>query len=68
MINRIRPRAQTIIEYIILLAIVVGAVGAMKMYLLRSVKAQFKVMQERISDPDAYSERSVDTEREEEGM
>ena len=45
-------RSQSLIEYIILLIIVVSAVAAMKMYLLRSVKAQFKIMQEQITDPE----------------
>lgn len=43
--------AQSILEYVVLIAIVVTAIGGMKMYLLRSVKAQFKVMQDRVGDP-----------------
>lgn len=44
--------AQSIVEYVVLIAIVVMAVGGMKMYMLRSVKAQFKVMQDRLTGSD----------------
>lgn len=48
----IKKNAQSIMEYVILLVIVALAVGGMKMYMLRSVKAQFKVMQDQLSDKD----------------
>jgi hypothetical protein len=41
------------LEYVILISIVVAAIGGMKLYLLRSVKAQFKIMQDKVSNPDA---------------
>ena len=50
-------KAQSILEYVILIIIVVSAIGAMRMYLLRSVKAQFKVVQESVSDE--YSKTNV---------
>jgi len=48
---------QSIIEYAVLLMIVAMAVGGMKMYLTRSVKAQFKVMQDQVSG--AYDENDT---------
>mgnify|MGYP000864041660 CR=1 FL=1 len=42
-------KGQSIVEYGILFVIVALAVGGMKMYLLRSVKAQFKVLQDQAS-------------------
>lgn len=44
-----KKTAQSILEYSVLLVIVALAVGGMKMYLTRSVKAQFKVMQDQAS-------------------
>lgn len=41
--------AQSIIEYSVLFVIVALAVGGMRMYLMRSVKAQFKVLQDQAS-------------------
>lgn len=42
-------KAQSIIEYGVLFVIVALAVGGMKMYLTRAVKAQFRVMQDQAS-------------------
>lgn len=44
-----KVKAQSIIEYSVLFVIVALAVGGMKMYLTRSVKAQFKVLQDQAS-------------------
>lgn len=52
-----KQKSQSILEYIILIVIVVSAIGAMKMYLLRSVKAQFKTMQDAVSNE--YSRENV---------
>lgn len=53
-----KKSAQSILEYIILLAIVALALGGMKMYLLRSVKAQFKVVQDQLSDK--YKDKDIE--------
>jgi Flp pilus assembly pilin Flp len=42
--------AQSIIEYVVLLAIIALAIGGMRMYVLRAVKAKFQVLQEQIAD------------------
>jgi uncharacterized protein (UPF0333 family) len=52
-----RSRSQSILEYIILLSVVVLAVGAMKLYLTRSVKAQFKVIQDQLNDQYKYKDK-----------
>ena len=52
-----RHRGQSIIEYVILLAIVAMAVAGMRMYMLRAVKAKFKVMQDELSG--TYKDREV---------
>jgi Flp pilus assembly pilin Flp len=47
---RLLKNCQSILEYVVLLAIVALAVGGMRMYVLRSVKAKFKVIQDQLSD------------------
>jgi len=49
-----KRKAQSILEYTILLLVVASAIGGMRMYLIRSVKGQFKNLQDQVSGT-AYS-------------
>jgi len=44
-----RKRAQSTIEYALLIAIVAAAVMAMQLYVQRAAKASFKVLEEQIN-------------------
>ena len=41
--------AQSIVEYSIIFVVVALALASMKMYMVRSVKASFKVLQEQVT-------------------
>ncbi|MBU4251666.1 MAG: hypothetical protein KKC39_02000 [Candidatus Omnitrophica bacterium] len=46
-----RNRAQSTIEYALLIAIVAAAFIAMNMYMQRSVQANFNIIEEQINTP-----------------
>lgn len=46
-----RDRAQSTIEYALLIAIVAAAFIAMNMYMQRSVQANFNIIEEQINTP-----------------
>lgn len=49
--GKIKRRAQSIVEYAILIAIAVAAVTAMRTYMQRGMQAHFKVIQDQLNSP-----------------
>ncbi len=49
-------RAQSIIEYTVLIAVVVAAFSAMRLYIQRAINAHLKVIEEQINNPEKIDE------------
>ena len=49
-------KCQSILEYVLLLAIVVAAFAAMRTYVSRSIQAHLKVVEEQIGAPEEITD------------
>lgn len=51
-----RNKAQSILEYALIISVVVAALGAMSIYVQRSIQANLKLIEEQINTgPDPYA-------------
>lgn len=49
-------RSQSIIEYVMLIAIVVAAFSAMRVYVQRAISAHLRVIEDQINNPEIVDE------------